>query len=46
MLFRSGAQFMAQLIVITRPPISGVLDLDPQVTDRLVTALLLPPRDR
>lgn len=42
----SGAQFMAQLIVITRPPISGVLDLDPQVTDRLVTALLLPPRDR
>jgi len=39
----TGPQFMAQLIVITRPPISGVLDLDPDVTDRLVTALLLPP---
>lgn len=39
----TGAQFMAQLIVVTRPPISGVLDLDPDVTDRLVTALLLPP---
>jgi len=39
----TGPQFMAQLIVITRPPISGVIDLDPDVTDRLVTALLLPP---
>lgn len=39
----TGAQFMAQLIVITRPPITGVLDLDPDVTDRLVTALLIPP---
>ena len=42
----SGGQFMAQLIVITRPPISGVLDLDPDVTDRLVTSLLLPPGAR
>lgn len=32
------SQFIAELIVITRPPMSGVLELDPDVTRRLVRA--------